>query len=155
MKIISSTYLTDIQKDAAYNLWNNEYPRNLQYKNISEFDEYLDGLLDKKHYLLINSQGIMLAWAITFKRSNEKYFAIIINNKIHSKGYGTAILNEIKKEEQHLVGWVIDHERDSKINGDKYLSPLAFYKKNHFTIIQDSRLESETISAVKIVWKKE
>jgi len=128
---------------------------SLQYKSISEFDEYLNGLSEKKHYLLINKQGIIAAWGATFKRNNEKWFAIIIDSAMHGKGYGTAILNEIKKGEQHLVGWVIDHDQDLKVNGDKYRSPLTFYTKNHFNIIPDSRIESTTISAVKIVWKEE
>ena len=155
MKVITSTSLTDLQKESVYNLWNNEYPRNLRYKTISEFEEYLNDLSEKKHYLLIDEHEIIAAWAITFKRNNEKWFAIIINNAIHGKGYGTAILNEIKTDEQHLVGWVIDHEKDLKVNGDKYRSPLAFYIKNHFHILPDNRMESATISAVKIVWSKE
>jgi hypothetical protein len=154
MQIISTTYLTDSQKESAYNLWNNEYPQNLQYKNITEFDAYLNGLFEKKHYLLINEQEIIAAWALTFIRNAEKWFAVIINSEIHGKGYGTMILDEIKKDETQLSGWVIDHERDAKANGQKYRSPLIFYKKIHFDILPDCRLESETISAVKIVWKK-
>ena len=154
MKIITSTFLTDFQKECAYILWNNEYPQNLQYKSIIEFDEYLNGLQEIKHYLLINNKEVIVAWAATFKRNNEIWFAIIIDSTVHGKGYGTAILNEIKKEEKHLVGWVIDHERDSKVNGDKYRSPMAFYTKNQFNILYDSRIESPTISAVKIVWEK-
>lgn len=155
MKIITSAFLTDFQKESAFNLWNSEYPRNLQYNALSEFDEYLNGLSEKKHYLLINKQKIIAAWAVTFKRNNERWFAIIINSAIHKKGYGTAILNEIKKEEQYLVGWVIDHEQDLKASGDEYRSPLAFYTKNHFDILPNIRIESATISAVKIIWKKE
>lgn len=154
MKIINSAFLTDSQKESAYNLWNDEYPQNLQYKNISEFDAYLNELLEKKYYLLITEQEIVVAWAATFKRDNEKWFAIIINSAIHGKGYGTLILNEIKKEEQQLMGWVIDHEQDLKANGNKYRSPLTFYTKNNFNILPSSRIESEKISAVKIVWKK-
>jgi hypothetical protein len=154
MHIITTTYLTDSQKESAYNLWNNEYPRNLQYKHITEFEEYLNVLSEKKHYLLINEQDVIVAWALTFIRNAEKWFAIIINSKIHGKGFGTMILNEIKKDEPQLSGWVIDHERDSKANGQRYRSPLIFYRKNHFDILPDCRLESETISAVKIVWEK-
>jgi len=153
MEIVTSTFLTDFQKECAYKLWNNEYPRNLQHKTITEFDEYLNGLQKVKHYLLIDSEGVITAWAAKFKRNDEIWFAIIINSTVHGKGYGTAILNEIKKEEQHLVGWVIDHERDSKVNGNRYRSPLAFYIKNQFNILYNSRIESPTISAVKIIWE--
>ncbi|PWG81350.1 hypothetical protein [Pararcticibacter amylolyticus] len=155
MKITSSICLTEFQKECAYNLWNNEYPQNLRYKTITEFDEYLNGLQRKKHYFLIDDEEIIVAWAATFERNNEKWFAIIVNSAIHGMGHGTAILNEIKKEEQHLVGWVIDHERDLKVNGDKYLSPLTFYTKNQFSILPNSRIESSKISAIKIAWQRE
>jgi hypothetical protein len=155
MKIIIAAFLTDLQKESAYKLWNDEYPRNLLYNTMSEFDEYLNGLPEKRHYLLIEEQEIIVAWAATFKRNDEKWFAIILKSAIHGKGYGTLILDEIKKEEQCLVGWVIDHEKDSKVNGDKYLSPLTFYTKNDFNILANSRIESEKISAVKIIWTKE
>jgi len=154
MQIITTTYLTDSQKESAYNLWNNEYPQDLQYQHIAEFDGYLNVLSEKKHYLLLNEQGIIVAWALTFIRDAEKWFAVIINSDVQGKGYGTLILDEIKKDELQLSGWVIDHERDSKANGQRYRSPLIFYKKNNFDILPDCRLESETISAVKIVWKK-
>jgi hypothetical protein len=154
MQIITTTYLTDSQKESAFNLWNNEYPKDLQYKHLTAFDSYLNGLSEKRHYLLINEEETIAAWAVTFTRNAKKWFAIIINSEIHGKGYGTMILDEIKKDEPQLLGWVIDHERDLKSNGQKYRSPLAFYKKNNFDILPDCRLESETISAVKIVWKK-
>lgn len=155
MKITTTAFLTDFQKESAYKLWNEEYPLRLQYSALSEFDEYLNGLPEKKHYLLTDEQEIIIAWAATFKRNNEKWFAIIVNSASHGKGYGTVILNEIKKNEQHLVGWVIDHEQESKINGDQYRSPLTFYIKNHFKVQPGDRIESEKISAVKIIWKRE
>jgi len=155
MKITTSTFLTDVQKECAYSLWNDEYLKNLRYKTIAEFDKYLNGLHNKKHYWLIGNEGVIAGWATTFERSNEKWFAIIINSAIHGIGHGTAILNKIKKEEQQLVGWVIDHEQDSKLNGGKYRSPLTFYLKNQFIILPNSRIESAIISAVKIVWQKE
>lgn len=152
MNIITTTSLTDFQKECAYNLWNNEYPQKLQYKNITGFDEYLNGLQQKKHYLLINDEGIITAWAATFERDHEKWFAIIINSVSQGKGYGTVMLNEIKKDERRISGWLIDHERDLKANGEKYRSPLAFYIKNGFNILPDIRIETPAISAVKITW---
>lgn len=47
---------------------------------------------------------------------------------------------------------VIDHDKDIKANGKQYMSPLNFYLKQGFTIIEDERLELATLSAVKIVW---
>ena len=154
MKIIASKYLTELQKKSVYHLWNEEYPQNLCYNTMQEFEEYLMGLSEKKHYLLINPEEVVVAWAFTFKRDNEKWFAIIVNSLVQDKGYGSLLLNEIKKAETPLVGWVVDHELYSKSNGDKYRSPLVFYRKHQFNILANSRLETSKISAVKIEWKK-
>jgi len=154
MKIIASKYLTTLHKESIYQLWNNEYPQNLCYNTLLEFEEYLMDLSEQKHYLLINMEEIMVAWAFTFKRDAEKWFAIIVSSSFHNKGYGSLLLNEIKYEETQLVGWVVDHEIYSKANGDKYRSPLGFYSKHHFNILANNRLETEKISAVKIEWKK-
>lgn len=153
MTILTLKLLTDVQRESIFKLWNNEYPRNLQYKSISEFDEYLNGLLDVKHYLLIEGK-ILVGWAATFERNEEKWFAVIIDSSIQRNGYGTALLNEIKKEERSLVGWVIDYKGNVKANGEEYRSPLAFYIKNKFKILENNRTEFDEISAVKIEWGK-
>lgn len=154
MKIIHLTSLTEFHKKCIYELWNNEYPQNLRYNDVIDFEAYLDSLAEQKHYLLISEQAIITGWAAVFKRDNEKWFVLIINNQIQGVGYGTLMLDEIKKEESYLVGWAVDHDRYSKINGDKYRSPLAFYIKNHFHILENCRIESGKISAVKIIWKR-
>ncbi|MCK9481612.1 MAG: hypothetical protein M0R38_07625 [Bacteroidia bacterium] len=64
------------------------------------------------------------------------------------------MLNELKSDENVLNGWVIDHNSDIKINGNFYQSPLNFYLKNEFEILNETRLELEIMSAVKIKWKK-
>lgn len=96
-----------------------------------------------------------MGWALTFERENEKWFAIILSEKIKGKGLGRKMLNELKKEEQVLNGWVIDHNNDKKKNGQQYISPLKFYEKCGFIILSDVRLELDKISAVKIKWMKE
>ena len=71
------------------------------------------------------------------------------------KGFGTQLLNLGKEKESVLNGWVIDHDKDKKRNGENYISPLNFYLKNGFEVFPDNRLELEKLSAVKIRWKKE
>lgn len=153
MKIVSKSDLSIQQKETVCQLWNAEYPEKLAYNSISEFENYLNKLSDVTHYLLQDELDEIQGWAITFTRENEKWFAIIVNSKIQNKGFGTQLLNHLKTIESKLSGWVIDHNNDSKLNGATYVSPLPFYLKNRFTVCNEIRIESEKISAVKIVWE--
>ena len=101
-----------------------------------------------------NEENLILGWAFKFERENQKWFAIILSEIIKQKGLGRKMLNELKKEEQVLNGWVIDHNKDKKKNGEQYVSPLKFYEKCDFEILVDQRLELDKISAVKIKWTK-
>jgi len=49
MKFVKTKTLNQDQKICANELWNNEYPKNLQYDRIIEFEEYLDNLDDQHH----------------------------------------------------------------------------------------------------------
>jgi hypothetical protein len=153
MKIIQTTSLTLDQKQSLFELWNSEYPEKIGYNELSEFENYLDGLSNKEHYLLVDDQNQILGWAFTFFREQEDWFGIIINSKIHGKGFGILLLDELKKNKLVLNGWVIDHQNDLKQNNEPYLSPLDFYTKNGFLVHQNNRIENEKISAVKISWK--
>ena len=154
MKIVRQTELNDKQKEKILELWNNEYPKKLAYNSVADFEKYLNKLTDQNHYLLVDENEKINGWATTFIRENEKWFAIIISEKLHGKCFGTKMLNELKCNENVLNGWVIDHNSDIKINGNVYLSPLKFYLKNGFEILNETRLELEIMSAVKIKWKK-
>lgn len=136
-------------------LWNNEYPEKLSYNTLIEFDYYLQSLNSPKHFLLTNSKDLILGWAITFNRDNEKWFAIILSETIKGKGLGKKILDNLKQLEVILNGWVIDHNNDKKKNGQPYFSPLKFYEKCGFEIQPNNRLELDKISAVKIKWIKQ
>lgn len=154
MKIIKQTELNDKQKEQIFELWNNEYPEKLAYNSIEKFENYLNKLTEQKHYLLLDENNEISGWATTFTRESEKWFAIIISEKLHGKGIGTKILNKLKNDENTLNGWVIDHNLDKKSDGNIYQSPLGFYQKNGFEILSQIRLELEIMSAVKIKWTK-
>lgn len=154
MKIIKQTELDQKQKVQIFELWNNEYPEKLAYKTVEEFENYLNNLIEQSHYLLLDEVGQYSGWATTFTRDNEIWFAIIISEKLHRKGIGTKMLNSLKEDKHALNGWVIDHNSDKKSNGSIYKSPLDFYIKNNFNVIDDTRLELEIMSAVKIKWTK-
>lgn len=153
MKIIEQSELSLVQKTRVVELWNAEYPASLSYSGISGFDEYLNNLQDKKHFLLLDPEGNIWGWALTFERENAKWFAIIIDEKIQGKGFGIKLVEAIKKTEKNFFGWVIDNDECPKSNGKKYRSPLNFYRKIGFTIHENERLEKQKISGVKIEWK--
>lgn len=154
MKITKQIELNDTQKEQIFELWNNEYPEKLTYNSIAYFENYLNKLTEQNHYLLLDKNDEINGWATTFTRESEKWFAIIISEKLHGKGIGTKILNELKNNENTLNGWAIDHNSDKKTNGNIYQSPLEFYIKNGFKVLRETRLELKIMSAVKIKWTK-
>ena len=152
--IIQTNGLNEPEKKQVFELWNKEYPIKLSYNNLTEFDNYLKNLSNLKHFLLTSGIDLILGWALTFDRDNDKWFAIILSENIKGKGFGRKMLEEIKNNESILNGWVIDHNNDKKQNGQQYISPLKFYEKCGFEILSKVRLELDKISAVKIIWKK-
>lgn len=153
MRIIETQVLSLEQKDSLMQLWNNEYPAKLNLKTIEDFELYLNGLSETKHYLLLDDSDEIQGWTFTFLRENENWFAIILNSEIHGKGIGSLLMSEIKKNNTSLNGWVIDQENEIKYNATFYKSPLQFYIKNDFIICSEIRIENEKLSAVKINWK--
>ncbi len=154
MKTIQTPYLSDKQKVDVYSLWNNEYPSNLAYPELSDFDAYLNNLKEQDHILLVDHLDVVKGWYFSFVREDERWFAIIIDGALQGAGYGSQLLNMAKRIEPILNGWVIDHNRDLKRNGQNYSSPLPFYIKNDFDVLSAVRIELEVISAVKIKWSK-
>lgn len=154
MKIITLTQLSKPDKIQLLELWNNEYPKKLNYNSLQDLDDYLSGLTNQSHTLILNNSDEIVGWYFDFIRDNQKWFAIILDAKIQGKGFGTLLLNKAKEKEQELNGWVIDHNHNKKLNGETYQSPLAFYLTNGFSLIKQSRLKLEHISAVKIKWSK-
>lgn len=154
MKITNTHKLNQEQKEQILQLWNNEYPEKLAYKSIDGFESYLEKLNEVNHFILLNDDEKIQGWAITFERESETWFAIILSENLHGKGWGTKVLNELKRHKNELNGWVIDNSNGKKLNGNFYKSPLEFYLKNEFEVLSDIRLELEIMSAVKIKWKK-
>jgi len=151
MDFIHTSTLTSSQKEEILYLWNQEYPEQICYPGIAELESYLVRLLEQSHILMVDNQKIK-GWYLDFNRDNEKWFAIIMDSTYQGKGLGTKMLNLAKEKEIELNGWVIDHDRYKKRNGETYASPLPFYLKNGFKVLREVRLELEQISAVKIQW---
>ena len=154
MKIIQTKVLTLEHEEILLELWNSEYPERIGYNRLSEFQDHLDQLSCVKHYLLVDDLKQLQGWAFTFLREEEDWFGIIIDCKMQGKRFGTLLLEELKKNNSVLNGWVIDHQNDVKRNKKTYLSPLGFYTKQGFVVNENIRLENDKISAVKISWKR-
>ncbi|HAQ70899.1 MAG TPA: N-acetyltransferase [Flavobacteriales bacterium] len=154
MEFLSTSELTENQKAQLFELWNREYPATLNYASIQGLDDYLNGLTEATHVLILDESKSVKAWHVDFVREGEKWFAIIVDSDFHGQGLGTELLNRAKAKESELNGWVIDQDNDVKQNGDSYLSPLGFYLNNGFEQLKDKRLELQHLSAVLIRWDK-
>ncbi|TDO83898.1 hypothetical protein EV143_101341 [Flavobacterium chryseum] len=154
MRIVQKEVLLLEEKEVLRELWNEEYPARLNCKTMADFELYLNGLQNTKHYLLFDDLNRINGWAFTFLREEEDWFAIILDSQIQGKGNGSLLINELKKNNASLNGWVIDHENEEKQNATFYKSPMPFYIKNGFTILTEIRIENEKMSGVKINWKR-
>ena len=154
MNFFQTEQLSNDYKKEIFQIWNKEYPEKLAFQGVENFEEYLSKLENPNHYIIQNSRNKIIGWAVDFNRDNEKWFAIIVDQNEQHKGLGKKLLLELQKHNIELNGWVIDHDKDLKRNGEKYLSPLGFYLNHNFETLPDIRLENEILSAVKIKWKK-
>lgn len=154
MQLVETVGLSYTQRFAIMELWNKEYPEQICYKTLADFDSYLAGLNDKSHYLLMDEQDSIKGWGLLFERAGESWFAIILHSSAQHKGYGTIMLDALKSKAEHLAGWVTDHNNYTTASGAVYSSPLKFYLKNGFSICPDIRLETGKLSAVKVVWSR-
>ena len=151
MEILITVFLNAEQKGALIELWNKEYPAQLSYSSMFEFEAYLSELENPTHILLIEQNSIV-GWYFDFNRENKRWFGMVLDSVIQGKGYGSQLLRRAQKDQPELYAWVIDHDKDKKLDGSTYRSPLNFYLKNGFKVAPDQRLELENISAVKIQW---
>ena len=149
-----ATHLTEQTQQELLRLWNQEYPVNLIYKSLSDFQNYLQNLENVKHILLLDESEKVKAWAFTFDREKERWFAIILSEDIQGLGYGRKMMAFLQATENALNGWVTDHNLYTKMNGKPYLSPIGFYEKCGFSVLKEQRLELPHLSAVKIHWEK-
>lgn len=155
MNILYTTKINKSQKTELFELWNAEYPVNLAHGSLQDFDKYLDGVSNHKHFLLCNEAGAIQGWHFQFTRDDETWFGMIISSKLQGQGWGSKLLNKGKKTVNKLAGWVVDHADYLKANGEPYISPLGFYLKNDFEIVPDAKPAGDKLSAVKVIWSKQ
>jgi GNAT superfamily N-acetyltransferase len=155
MQIKKYHSLNDAQKRALFDLWNNEYPAQISHADMATFDSYLDDLENVEHFLVEDEHGKIKGWYFHFTREKATWFAIILSHDVQGKGIGSTLIQHAKEIEIELNGWVTDHDHYKKRNGEVYRSPLGFYQKNGFEVLEGEQLEVEVLSAVRITWKKE
>ena len=150
MKIIKTKKLNELQISQINDLWNDEYPLKLK----DRFPILLDGADWHNHYIIEDKQQNVIAWAVDFEKEKQIRFSIIVASKHKGKGLGGLLIDKLKVENKEFYGWVIDHNDDLKINGENYQSPMPFYLKHGFEILNDIRIDNEMIKAVLIKWSE-
>jgi GNAT superfamily N-acetyltransferase len=155
MDILTTLTLTPHDKKSALLLWNTVYPAQLVFSTPDQFDSYLNGLAQKTHHIATKPTGEMLAWAMTFEREKETWFALIVGDKYQRKGIGKLMLQKIFASGTELNGWVTDQNIYCRTDGAIYESPLLFYLQNGFKIMPECRYETALLSAVKVKWVPE
>jgi len=149
MEITQTTFLSDVQSEQINSLWNSEYPLKLK----DRFPILLEGTTWHNHFLIEDSNRVIIAWAVMFEHTNQIRFSIIVSKEHQGKGLGKLLLDHLKSAQNEFFGWVIDHNNDLKSNGENYISPLPFYLNQGFELVPDARIDNEMIQAVLVKWK--
>lgn len=144
-------HLSDAQLKQVLNLCNSSYPIGINYEDLSAFKSFLNPLAHIRHYIILSPHNSIEGWMMTFDRSEERWFSIIISESSQGKGYGKSLLQQVLNDEPKLCGWVVDHENDIKADGSPYPSPLGFYLNLGFYTVPQERFEKPGISCVKVV----
>ncbi|MFN0187128.1 MAG: GNAT family N-acetyltransferase [Bacteroidia bacterium] len=152
--IIHTQVLNQQQQLELLKCWNDVYPENVKFDDLTQLNSYFDGLQLVEYFLLIDSSIPATAFSFRFIRDEELWLAMLMPPSMQGKGYGSILLEELTENINSISAWVVDHERDVKADSSPYISPLSFYLKEGFEIQEGVRLETDTISAAKLVWKK-
>lgn len=147
MNVETKKTLSLSEKDQIHELWNQEYPVNLN----NRFALLLDDATFVEHFLIKDLDQV-LAWAVLFEKDEEKRFSIIVSPTRQGKGLGKQLIHALQRTHADFYGWVIDRDDFEKLDGSKYISPLAFYQKLNFQVLREQRIETELLSAVKIYY---
>ncbi len=154
MKTLCTKTLSQIQKNQLLDLWHDQYPETLAYKNRQSFEDYLISLKSPQHTLVVDENGGIKGWLLKMIRDKSDWIAIVLDKSIQFQGYGSKLLDKVKAESDEINAWVVDHDNYKKADGSTYPSPLNFYIKNGFRVVPEERLDKTKITAVKIQWQK-
>jgi GNAT superfamily N-acetyltransferase len=141
-----------VQKAAILRLWNREYPSLIQLAAMENLEDYFARLRPECHLFLLDNEGTVRGWLFLFVREQETWFAMILDREVQGRGFGSLLLEAAGKQTQVMNGWAIDGDGYCKADGSSYPSPLPFYLKKGFEVLED-RLETP-FSAVKVRWMR-
>lgn len=142
--------LSESLKLKLLDLWNNEYPKDVSYSNLSKFEKYLNKLSKTEHLIYIQDQDPK-AWLLLFDRDGSRHFGLIVSREFQGKGVGSELVSFAKHRERHLEGWVLSQTDLKRADGTSYQNPLEFYKKNGFTVSSEEWTHPR-LKASKIKW---
>lgn len=154
MHITSTTTLTPTQKEAIHLLWNAVYPQILNHPSLEHLENYLSGLENPTHLLIVDKSGNVHGWLSHFIREKETWFAMLIASKLQGQGWGSKLLKQAQANEPVLNGWVVREDTYKKQDGTIYSSPFGFYRKHGFQLLPDHRAEFGELSVVKMKWAR-
>lgn len=143
-------HLSETQLKQILELWNTLYPAGLCYEHLGHFESFLEELGQIKHWIVLSKHNKILAWIMTFDRSGERWFSIIVSQQMQGQGLGRQLISSALEKEDLLNGWVVNHNNTLKKDNSPYLSPLPFYKKLGCEVIDQEKLKKSGISCVKI-----
>lgn len=148
MRITKTKILSQLQTEQINALWDIEFPEKLN----GRYPLLLEEATSFDHYIIEDDAQKIIAWAVIFEKDQQIRFSLIVAANQQRKGLGGLLIERLKSDNQEFYGWVIDHNDDLKTNGEHYLSPLPFYLKHGFEILNDQRIDSPMIKAVLIKW---
>ncbi|MFN4764171.1 GNAT family N-acetyltransferase [Gillisia sp. Q332] len=111
-------------------------------------------LKDQNYSILIDGNDKIKGWHFDFVRGNERWFLTILSSGTQGRKLGKQIIIKAEEANEELNGWVIDSDNYIKADGEFYKTPTEFYRKQGFQILENIKLDSEQISAIKIKWSK-
>jgi len=155
MEFVETKFLDRAQKKSVVALWNQEYPKKLGLPTIGDFENYLKGHKDKNHIILMDEHGALKGWLLYFVRDGDRCFAMLLDASLQGQGWGSKFLDLAKQRNDELNGWVIPNNNETKSNGANYRSPVGFYLRNDFEVLNDEELEKNGITGIKVRWKKD
>jgi GNAT superfamily N-acetyltransferase len=154
MELTEIKTLNKEQKKAIIALWNREYPEKLGLPTVPDFENYLQGLSEKNHIVLMDENQVLKGWLIYFVRDEEPCFAMLLDASLQGKGWGSRFLDLAKQRNDVLYGWVIPNDGEIKSDGGTYKSPVGFYLKNGFEVLNNIAHKKKGITGIKVKWKK-
>ena len=129
MRFFRTSILSAHHKPALLELWNSEYPANLNYSSLDALEDFLAALKDQSHILLLDDQDQIKGWYFDFIREDARWFIIILDAKAQGKKLGSKMIDLAKQNRTELNGWIVSRSDYLKANGQPYQSPMDFYQK--------------------------